>query len=320
MERKRTLGFGLESDAHKFTNNETLNSANYIHGVYAIEYSKEIAMYMRALATGDWSKHLSMSGKMSGTVSFSVDFQEGATVSSAPSYFAMLRACAMSHNSNATGTWLITDSREDRNPATIEIVEREEGPTPRQKVVKLYGCMGNAKLVLDSIGNPVKVDFEFKGAIGSVGTRAYASIITPSSFDTTIPAAVLSATINLFSTIMYLSKFTIDLGNVLEPFTDPTNTGGIDGFHVVDRNPSMEMDPDMRIPSDIDLHANHTTETTGALSISIGSKFTLSAPVAQLVQTDNPTTREGHVADQIRLEFKRSSGNDEFEILHGSKT
>lgn len=232
----------------------------------------------------------------------------------------MLRACAMSHNSNATGTWLITDSREDRNPATIEIVEREEGTTPRQKVVKLYGCMGNAKLELDSIGNPVKVNFEFKGAIGSIGTRAYASIITPSSFDTTIPAAVLSATINLYSTIMYLNKMTIDLGNVLEPFTDPTNTGGIDGYHVVDRNPSMEMDPDMRIPADLDLHANQTAETTGALSISIGSKFTLSAPIAQLVQTDNPTAREGHVADQIRLEFKRSSGNDEFEILHGSKT
>jgi len=320
MERKRTLGFKLESETNKFTNNESLSSTDYVVGVYGIEYSKEIAMYMRSLATGDWSKHTSVAGRQSGSFSCSVDFQEHAGGIAAPMYFMLLQACGMAQSNSATGAWLITDATADRQPGSVEIVEREEGATPRQKVVKLFGCSGNAKLELDSVGNPIKITFEFKGAIGSIGTRTYASIVTPSSFDTYIPAAVLSATINLFGTIQYLNKMTIDLGNVIEPFTDPTKTGGIDGFHIVDRNPVLELDPDMRIPSDLDLHANQTSNTTGALSVTVGRSMVISAPAAQLVQTDSPTAREGHVTDQIRLELKRSSGNDELEILQGTKT
>jgi hypothetical protein len=321
MEQKRTLGFRLESEANKYTNNETLSSIDYCFSVFNISYSTEIGAYMRKLARGDWSKDASVSGRQNGTVSFSVDFHEHANADAAPMYWTMLRACAMQQNSNAgTGVWLTPNAIEDRNPASIEIVEREEGATPRQKVVKLFGCAGNARLILDTVGNPYRVDFEFRGAIGSISTRAYGSLITPASFDTEAPSAVLCATINLFATIQYLNSMTIDLGNVIEPFTDPSKCQGIDGYHIVDRNPILELDPDMRIPDDIDLHANQTSNTTGTLSVEVGRRMTVSAPAAQLVQTNNPAAREGHVTDQIRLELKRSSGNDELEFLQGSKT
>jgi hypothetical protein len=315
---KRTLGFKIESTAYSA---ETLAVTDYVFSAFDINYSPEVEMYMRKLSRGDWSRDKSIAGRQKATVSFKYDLNRGAAAATASQCFNMLKACGMKLNTyGATGCALLPDAGYGNVPATIEVVEKQEGATPQQLVIKLAGCMGNAKFSCDPIGKPIGVEFEFTGRIESITTRAYASMITPTGFDVMLPDAVLAATVLLYGTTQFLSKFSIDLGNTVETFTDPTRTQGIDGAHIVDRNVTMEIDPDMLITSDAGLYANQLSNTTGALSITIGSNIVISAPAAQIEDAYKPGDREGHVVNQIKLGLKRSVGNDEFEILQGSKS
>jgi hypothetical protein len=321
MEQKTTLGFKLESDANKYTNNETLAAADYCFSVYNVSWSPNLESYLRKLARGDYSKDKSVSGRRPGTVTFTVDAHSHTSIDQAPMYFTMLRACGMNQTTYAgTGVGLKTDATIDRSPATIEVVLRQEGTTPKQLVVRLYGCMGNATIQCDQIGQPVKINFTFTGAIGSISTRSYASIITPTSFDTNIPPAVLCATINLFGTTQYPGRFTINLNNSVENFDDASKCSGIDGARVVDRNPTLEFDPDMLVTDDDDLYTDQTTNATGALAVTIGDSLHFNAPAAQFIDTYKHGTRQGHYTNNVVLELKRSSGNDEFQFLQGSET
>jgi len=316
VRQKRTLGFKLESTPYTA---ETLAATDYDFSAYDIEYSPAIESYARKLARGDFSLDTSVSGRRSIEASWSVDFHGGAAAGTAPQYFQMLRACAMEQSASATGVWLKTAADQDRVPATIEIVERQEGLTPKTLVIKAHGCMGNPRLSFDQVGNPIKIEFSFKGVLTSVTTRLAAAMITPTAFDSKLPPAVLAATITLFGNTQGVGRFVLDLGNEVEIFTDASKAQGYEGARVVGRNPSIELDPDMLVSTDEDLFTQQTSNNTGQLSITVGENLYISAPAAQYVQTYTPGEREGHVTNEIRCELKRSSGDDEVEILQGSK-
>jgi hypothetical protein len=316
IEQKRTLGLKIETTPYTA---ETLTVSDYDIQARDISYSPEVEMYLRKLARGDYSRDPSVPGRRKCTVSFKVDMHRGSAAGTPPQYFDALRCCALKqvvHGS--TGVSLITDANYDRVPCTIEVVERQEGAAPNQLVTKLHGCMGNAKLVCSQTGQPIAIEFEFTGVLNTPTTRAYASMITPTAFDTAVPSAVLAATIWLYGTDQYLGQFSIDLGNVVELFTDPSKTQGYEGARVVDRQPILELDPDLLVTSDVDHLTNMINATTGALSVTIGQNLYISAPACQIVDTNKPGSREGHVTNQLRLELKRSAGNDELTIRQGS--
>jgi hypothetical protein len=179
--------------------------------------------------------------------------------------------------------------------------------------------MGDFKIVQDSIGVPARIEFTFKGVLDSITTRAYASILTPASFDTYAPDATLSATISLYGTTQYLGKFSINKNNKIELFTDPAKSEGYDYARVSETHPTLELDPDMLVTDDFDWLSRQTSNTTGVFSVQIGSNLTLYAPVAQVVQSVSPGAREGHVVNNVKCELQRSSGNDEFKILQGAE-
>ena len=317
MRDKRTMGFKIEGTPYT---KETLVAADYGHAAYKIEYTKDIESYARKIARGDMSWDTAISGRQKISVKFSVDVYSGGTVTTPPRYFEMLRCCKMRQSAHgATGISIATHGDENRVPATIEIVEPQEGTTPKQLVIAASGCMGNANLVLDNVGLPMRIDFEFQGVLDSISTRAYASIITPSSFDTNIPTAVLSVTVSLFATTQYLGGFNVNLNNTVEVYSDPAKSQGFEGARVVASHPTMAIDPDMLVTDDVNWLTRQTGNTTGAVSVGIGSNLVMSAPAAQVVES-NPGEREGHSTDALNLELQRSSGNDELELLQGSKT
>lgn len=316
---KRTLGFKIETTAYS---GEDLATADYDVPAYNISYSPEIAMYARKLARGDYSRDTSIAGKRTITISFSVDLAYSGTAATAPTYFKCLRACGMKQTTHgATGVSLVPHAEYSNVPATIEVVEKDDGTSPSQVVVKATGCMGNARFVLDDVGTPIRIEFEFKGVLDSITDRAYADIIAPTGFDSQLPDAVLGATITLFSEVQQLNTVTIDLGNVTEIYTDPSRTQGVEGARIVDRNPFAEIDPDLDLIASRGNYARHTGNTEGQFYMEVGSNITITAPKSQIVQSYSPGDREGHVTNQMRVELKRdTNGNDELEILQGSKT
>lgn len=321
MDNLKIFGFKIESTPYTA---ETLAATDYNQRVYDIAGPPEIESYGRKLMRGDFSRDVSISGKRKGTITCSVDLYPGDTVDTAPQYFAMFRACGWSqHTWGATGISLVPNASYNRVPATIEYSIPEEGLTPRQIVFKYKGCMGKVTLESAQVGQPIKATFEFQGALVSVSTRSNANYVTPTAFDSAVPPAVLAATFSLFGTWQYPSKFTVDGGEDVQLFSDISQSSGYHGARIVDRNATGTCDPDMVVTDDLDLYTNHINNTTGQLSVTIGGgvPLILSAPAAQLVQSYQPEAREGHIANALNIEFKRSTtGNDELELLQGSKT
>lgn len=321
MDTTKVLGFKKETTAYTA---ENLTSASYNQRVYDIKMSPEIESYARKLARGDYSRDVSISGKRKCTVSFSVDLYPGSTVSTAPTYFEMIECCGykkIAHGS--TGISLTPNALYNRVPATIEVAYLEEGTTPRQVVVKMYGAMGKLKIESPQIGQPIKLSFEFTGVLYGITTRENASLIMPTAFDTSQPPAVLAVTFSLFGTWQFPNKFTIEGGEDVQLFSAINKASGFDGARIADRNMTGDCDPDMVVPSDIDYLTNQQNNTTGALSVTIGGgvPFYITAPAVQIINSYNPDVREGHLTNPLKLEYKRgTNGNDELEILQGSKT
>lgn len=304
---------------------ETLTAANYNQRAYDIKISPDIELYARSLARGDYSKDISISGKRKCTVSFTIDFYPGSTVSTAPTYFEIVECCGWKKTAHGvTGISLAPNALYNRVPMTFEVAYLEEGTTPRQIVIKMKGAMGKIKLDSPQIGQPAKIPFEFTGVLVSITTRAFASMIIPTAWDTALPPAVLAATFSFCNTWQYPNKFTIDGGEDVQLFSDMSQGAGYDGARIANRNVVGECDPDMQVTDDIDYLTKMTSNLTGALSVTIGGAVPLyiTAPAVQLEPTPyNAEVREGHITNTLKLGFRRgTNGNDEVEILQGSKS
>jgi len=311
---RRTIGCKVEGTPYT---KETLAATDYNVSAYNINYSPEIAMYARKIARGGFGAESSIAGKRSITISFSVDIQEGATPSTAPTYFKCLQGCGMKQTAySTTGIGLSLDSDYSNVPMTFEIVEKDEGTTPNQVVVTATGCMGNARIIVNSIGEPCKIEFEFKGMLDSIAQRLFASIMTPTGFMANEPDAVMSVTITAFGDVQTLNKVTIDLSNDVQLFTDPTKTGGFSGAHIVNReSPKIDIDPDLVSPSTQAFYTRWTSETIGALLMTLGSNSRVTSSHLQVNKAYAPGEREGHVVQNLSFICTR----DDFEFLQGAK-
>ncbi len=317
---KRTMGSKIESTPYTA---ETLAAADYKIAAYNVTYSGDIPFKSRKLVRGDFSNDVSVAGKRMLTISCSVDLYHSGTAATPANYFELLRACGLVQTIHgSTGVSLVTNADYSNVPLTMEVVEKDEGTSPSQVVIKGRGMMGNAKIALDNVGEPCRIDFEFKGVLVSITDRAYGSILAPTGISTEVPAAVLGASITLFSETQQFNSFTIDLGNDVQVYTDPSKSEGYEGARIVSRNPTLEIDPDLELIATQGDYARLTGNTTGTFSVYFDedSPLTLSAPAVQLIKAYTPGEREGHVTNPKSLELKRSSGNDEFKILQGSES
>lgn len=316
---KHTLGFKKETTPGVA---EDLAAADYDFSVYNVELSPEIEAYARKLARGDYSRDVSIPGKRTSQITFSVDMHSGDTAATAPKYFTMLECCCCKKTTHgATGVSVVTDSTQNNNSATIEVPMRQEGASPKQLLIKLKGAAGDANLALDNVGNPRRIDFTFTGCLSTIETRDYGSMISPTGFDTNEPDAVLAATILYAGTEMFLNSCEINLGNDVQGLEDPNDPSGYERFMVVDREAMMTLDPDMSVTDDMDFYTRHINKTTGQYSETIGSNLQITAPKGQIIESYNPGDRNGHVTNQLRLRLTRdTNGNDELEILQGSKS
>lgn len=320
MDTTKAFGFKIETTPYTA---ETLTASNYIQKVTDVTISPEIESYARKLLRGDYSRDVSISGKRKVSFTVTLDAYSGPAAATAPQYFDLYRACGRKQTTHgATGVSVSTHAFYNRVPGTAEIAYLEEGATPRQVVVKVKGCMGKAKEELTQIGQPLKLTFEMQGALVGITTREYASICIPTGWDSGEPSSVLACTFSLFGTWQFPTKLTIDGGEDVQLFSEISEASGYDGARIVDRNVTGECDPDMVVTDDLDLYSPIINNTTGAMSLTIGGAIplTISAPAVQITGGYTPEVREGHIANSLKLEFKRSSGNDELEILQGSKS
>ena len=315
----RTVGLALESSAYTSPQSD-LAAGDFDFKPYNVKYSTEIEEHKRQYALGNMSALSSIMGKRHGTISFSVDMTWSGAVATAPEWTKLLTACGWVPNYHTTtGISFNPSSLWTASPCVVEALETAEGQGTTQLAIQLRGAMGKVKFVLESVGKPLRMDFEFTGPIQTIEDRAANVVRRPASYDTTVPAAVLGAAITLFGEALDLDKITIEGGEEVSLMPDPSYAEGYSGAHITKREPKGTFDPYLASIASRDYWSRVTGGTTGALSISIGSNLVLTAPAVQIVKGFDGGERNGASVNTLECIFCGSSGDDEIEILQGAK-
>jgi len=323
----RTLGFRIESNP--YTQETDFTSSDYDLRVSNLEYDPQVMETARKLARGDLSVDSSIIGKKSIKIKFRAEVY-AANANNVPSYGKCLQACGYSQEDvfgeghALVGSTFTPDSTMTNVPATIEIVEKAEGTSPKQIVVAAYGCMGNATWLFDGVGKPIAIDFEFDGAFAGFSEREYASIIAPIINDTEPCPPLISSAITYDEKEQVLDNLKMSLGCKVELYSSPSPSCGFLGAHIVSRDPSIEFDPDLQTITDEEYWTNFITQDNKlAFKAIIGAvnsrALRFDAPTAQIVQALKPKDREGHVTHQVKLRLVRgAAGDDEFSFREGT--
>lgn len=316
LDKLRVLFFKIESTPYtaetSFAATDSLPCEN-------IEFNPDIAIQERKTAFGDFSYCSSVAGKRGASIKFDMPVYHSGTNATAPKYFELLRACGLKQTTYAgTGVGLTSDCQYTDVPISIIIEDISEGTSPTVKKHSFRGCMGNPIISGGAVGEYSKISFEFKGIYDSIEDVEWASYTAP-SFSCYAPEVILGVGCTLNSVSQGANTFTINLNNEVELFTDLTDESGYSGAHIVGRHPTIELDPDTLDVDDEDLFSQVTDHTLMAFSLEFNNPILITAPKCQLVDMTQGS-REGHSVVNKKLECQRDSGNDELEILHGSKS
>lgn len=316
---KRKMGFKPEATPYTA---ETLAVGDFDTRFYNVTYDLDIAEFKRKYATNDFAAFASVMGKRRGTITFSIDLAKAAAVDTAPKWGDVLESCGFLETIVAsTSVAYVPKASKNATPATIEVREsqvNESSGAEEQLAIVLKGCMGNPQFIMDEVGMPVRMDFEFQGVIVSITDKTGGSVITPTGFDVATPDAVLASTLTAFTEVQDLDSLNINMNNEIEITSDPANAGGLRGAYITNREPTMVIDPYLQLVAARDHFTRWTGNTTGAFSMTVGSNLTLSAPAIQITKAFDGADRNGVVVNTLNFLLTRKADGDSetFKILH----
>jgi hypothetical protein len=226
------FGFRLETIPYI---GESLNTDDYHYSINSdIKITVELEKYNCKINSGNFSKFVSISGKRSSRINFSIDLYEMSNLTTAPSFFDILESCGWKRQPIENGIEIIHDSLRNRVPATIEIAFAEEINEPRQIVFRISGAMGTVKFS-GQTGLPIKAEFEFTGILENIETRFFENMIFPSGIDDCVPTALISSNFLFYENEIPMDSFEIDSGETISLFSNICRPGGYDGARMTDR-------------------------------------------------------------------------------------
>ncbi len=319
---------GLESSAYS-ASGETLESADYAVRIRnEMTYSTEIAEYRRKILDGTLDYLTSVMGRQQGTVGFPVDMAPSATGSedTPPAWGYLLKACGFKETIYAgTGVGYVPHSDYTHVPASFHVVEQLEGASADMLVTRYQGAMGNVTIAIGTVGEPIKLLFEFSGAWNSVTDLDFVNKLDPTSLSVIKPGAMLSSDFTVNSIVQDHDTFEYNMNNELSEWIYQSHSTGLKGFYISDRVPQLTLNPTMKQlatePGYTELKACTTLATSTVQSTTGGPDITISAPAAQRI-TQGIGDRNGARAQDWGFLLTKgvSAGNNVFEILQGAKS
>lgn len=332
LNNKTTVFFKTESTPYTAI---TLSSGDTCRVRNDISYSPEIAEYRAKHLDGTLDYATSVMGRQKGSFSFTVDMAPAAAVDDVPEWSTLLQACGFKAVGWDNGSPVAVASAVEgiswvphvdmtHTPMTFEIQEQGEGASAAMLVTKFSGCMGEVSFVIGTVGEPVQMKFEFQGVFVSMADRAYGSRLEPSGLATVKPGAVLSSTITVGAVAQDIDSFEVKSNNAIEEYIDPSKATGLAGFYISGKEPTLTLNPTLKLLATDPVYTAWVAGTTAAVSILVpnGSNpdITLSAPAAQYITVGIEDRGSARVAGKTFFLTKGSAGNDVFEILQGAKT
>lgn len=314
---------------------ETLADADFNVRIRSdVKYSVEIAEYRRKILDGTLDHLSSVMGRQTGSITFTVDMAPGSTAITVPEWSKLLQACGFKVIGWDNGAAVAVGSATDgiswvphvdvtHTPITIEVHEQLEGASAAHLVTRLQGAMGNVTFAIGTVGEPVQMAFEFKGAFKSMVDLSFAGRLDPTSLSTVKPGAVLASTITANSVAQDLDSFEFNMNNDIQEWIDPARTTGNRGFYRAMFEPQMAVNPTLKQLATEPVYTEWLNATEIAVSVLVpnGSNpdITLSAPKAQRISVAIGD-RNGARTNETNFLLCQNAGNDTFEILQGAKT
>lgn len=253
---------------------------------FNVTVTRELAEYQRIYLLGDHDRLASVFGKRMATVTASVDLRYSGTVDTAPKLRKLFGICGLLETNNAA---VSVDWRPDKSadlggglaagPPTIDlpydIVVYDEvmGSSPKAIATVIRGALANGKLVMDELGNPIRLDIEARGVLHSIEDVPNASLLTPTALDTSLPNTVLSAIITVGGVAQRINKLELDFGNVVELEGDPSDAAGLLAAVIKERNPTLSIDPLMDLVATDDVWSDWPGSVESVLAFNTTNWF-----------------------------------------------
>lgn len=310
---KRMMAMKLETTSGTA---ETLVNADCDLHFFDITVDAEIEHWVNQLATGRHSFAVSPMGKRKITIGAKHAMRLGASVAVAPKLSKAFKACGQTETVVAVTSvaWTPDALKDEGDGITATIKVYYVANSGNSVIVTAKGCMGNAVVSMDDLGQPLVASFTFTGAFVGITDGAALTVTSP---DTSIPPAIIGSAVTTAAVPQQIAKFTLDFGNQVELDYDPAETTGYSAAYIAKRIPKIMMDPKMKLLS-VDAHYTRwSAGTEAAISVATAGvssmKFVVAAPKGQLVGNKMGDRNEAGIFDQ-EYELHENAGNDSHSI------
>lgn len=278
--------------------------------VYDIGVTHNIEVAERETQEASLDKPAGIPNNRSTEVTFRSEFvghEGGAGVE--PNISVLLRGCGLAVTVGATVSWAPRSDDADQESITLDVFR--DGIRHR-----LTGAMGNAVLVLAQGEVPV---FEFT-FMGVYNEPVDASLLTNPPYPSVSPNQPLNATLTLMSQTMCATGFRYDLGNAVEMRQAITEATGFKHAIIVNRDPTITLDPEEELVATFNFKSKLTAGTIGEFVFSFGSvagnTWTLTCPAAQIVE-GSYGDRNSQVTHDLTLRPRKlaNAGDDHMSLV-----
>jgi len=246
-----------------------------------IEFDEDVAN----IATGDHGELSGLTGKQACDITFSFPLHWGGAVATAPNWTKILQGCGLYENAyTTTGIGWQPLKQMDAETLTIAVFEMDlGGASPNATAYLFSGCVGNAVISAENNGK-IMVSCTFKGKFEDIVTVANANIPEPTGMQTPLAEKLLNATAVINGVTQFVSGFSLDLGNDIQPVIDQSETTGYEYFYIASRKPRFSCNPLQLTVATDDVHARLLADSNYPITFSTASThMAVYIPRAQLM-------------------------------------
>lgn len=248
-----------------------------------------------------------VTGRRYGVMTFKVELKGSGTAGTAPEWGKLMKFCKMTETVVAVTSVTYTPASTGDPSATVAFYV--DG-----KRYQIVGARGTWRFAAN-VGEFVMLEFTFWGAKATITDQ---TLLTGTTFNSTVPQPVLSANFTLHSSTTHIvESLEIDLANTMALRPSISESDGIKSVLIPSRRPVGSVKTEEQLVSAFDYYGRLFAGTTGNYALTIGAVagniVNITAPVARLIEIGQEF-RDGILVLNVGLMFVMSTGDDELSV------
>ncbi len=191
------------------------------------------------------------------------------------------------------------------NPATLTLGCYVDG-----RLATISGAQGSCKITCE-FGKVPMCEWTFDGIWQP---KTDTAILAP-TFPTVVPPRFAGGVLSVGGSPYKVSKCVIFIKNTVSPRQDANNVSGYHSFFIVEREVTIEIDPEAVPIATEDWYGAHLSSQTfsfqAAIGTAAGNTLTIACPKAALMSPPEEGDRAGIVTDDLTFQATTSGANDD---------